>query len=130
MKFYVSDEKGGSICIKGVGQLIGDVFELQHTHTKNSLGFFKTLYGLICWFTESFFHYNIFRGRYIYRSSSYKRRPLILGPVIGTINYIITLITKSYVIVKCKVVNGELVGQLIAESKGELVNHYGNKIHI
>ena len=45
----------------------------------------------------------------MYTSSS-KRRPGILGPVLGTISYLINLITNSYVIVKCKLVDGELVG--------------------
>ena len=85
------------------------MFELKFSYIKNSLGIFRTLQGWLCWFVESFFHFNIIKRRYMYTSSS-KRRPAILGPVLGSISYLINLITNSYVIVKCKLVDGELVG--------------------
>ena len=56
------------------------------------------------------------------------RRPEINGPVVGKLTYLISLLKDSYVIIQCKMVDGKLMGELIAESKGELLNHYYNKI--
>lgn len=105
---------------------MGDVYNINKKYEKFESGALKKCWGVFCYYIELFF--NLFRKSKIRQSETYylpeKRKPFILGPVIGMLHYSVGILTDSFFVLKVKLENGFHRVEVLAESKNALLGEY------
>ena len=104
---------------------MGDVYDLNWSFQKYECGVIKRFWGGICWGIERFLFHpirmnNFDEGRIQFLDP--KRKPIINGPIIGMLTYSISIFTDGFFVLKCRLENGMLHGEILAESKGIFVS--------
>lgn len=57
------------------------------------------------------------------------RKPVIEGPIVGMLTYVVSLLTDGFFVLKCRLENGVLRGEILAESKGVFINLMDEEIN-